>query len=74
LSLTFFIAGCETSNIYTAPDITGMSYNEAVERYGNDYQITVQEEYHKQYPIGTVIKQNPEKGAAIKKRLRLRLL
>ncbi|MGN0033708.1 MAG: PASTA domain-containing protein [Candidatus Limimorpha sp.] len=52
----------------TVPDMVGMNYDEAVERYGDDFRFQLLDSiYVKNFPEGAVYQQNPNAGLKVKK-------
>lgn len=50
------------------PDMVGMSYDEAIERYGDDFRFQLLDSvYVKDFPEGAVYQQNPAAGLKVKK-------
>ena len=60
-----FLGGC--SKEFEIPEIVGMSYEEAVKKYGNDFEITIEKNVESdKYPEGYIVEQDPAGGRTTK--------
>ncbi len=66
LSIIGFAFSCTSSKETEIPDLTGMTYEEAVEKYGDKFEITKNDETNDEAEPKTIIRQSPQGGKMVK--------